>query len=80
MKKWCIIDNCGTDEFLTVFKNIEEALEAAENEWGRLTEHDKKRRESYIVGLVNVDENGNYLEDENGNVDADIYEIVKEYK
>lgn len=80
MKIWAIIDNCGVDEYKEVFDSKEQALEAAEIGWNRLTDTDKKRRESYIVGLINVDDNGYYNEDENGNIDADIYEIAKEYK
>lgn len=79
MIKWAIIDNCGTDEYKEVFESKEQAIEAATSEWDRLTDTDKKRRESYLVGLINVDENGDYYEDENGNIDADVYEIAKEY-
>ncbi len=53
-------------------------------EWERLTNIDKERRESYIVGLANVQEyekdKWQFAEDENGNIDSDIYEIAKEYK
>lgn len=87
MKKYCIIDNCVSSrslEELHVYDSKEEALYNAENEWCRRSEHDKKECDSYIVGLCNVevDESGSwkYAEDSNGNVDADIYEVVKKYK
>ncbi len=80
MKKWSIIDNCGTDEYLTVCEGREQAIEKADSEWNGFTAADKKRRKSYMVGLINVDENGDYYMEENGNIDADIYEVAKEYK
>lgn len=78
--KWAIIDNCGTDEYKELFDSKEQAIEAADIGWNGLTDTDKKRRDSYLVCLINVDENGDYNEDDNGNIDADIYEIAKEYK
>jgi hypothetical protein len=80
MKKWAVIDSTGTDEFLTVCETKEDALKEADWVWDTMTDGDKKRRTSFIVGLINVDENGDYFENENGSIDADVYEIAKSYK
>ena len=87
MKKWCIIDSLifsrGLEE-ITAFNSKEETLEAAQSEWDSLSDHDKKDRDSYIVGLCNVEEYKpgcwQYAEDESGNIDTDIYEIAKRFK
>lgn len=86
MKKWCIIDNMTSKralEEVTAFNSKEEALAEAEKEWNHLSISDKKSRDSYTVGLCNVEEYKpncwHYVEDENGNIDADIYEIAKEF-
>ena len=86
MKKWCIIDDSISKrslETLEVYESKEEALEEAEAQWDHMSEHDKKDRDSFTVGLCNVEqcEDGSWqqVEDENGNVDADIYEIAKEF-
>lgn len=82
--KWAIIDRCEHDEFLNVFAERELALSAADREWFFMTEHDKKQRVSFVVGLVNVelDDNGQYqyFEYEDGSIDSDIYEIAETYK
>lgn len=87
MKRWCIIDdmiNARGLENLTVFESKEQALENAEREWNLLDKQDKLDRNRYIVGLCNVekDESGcwNYAEDHEGNIDADIYEVAKDFK
>ena len=79
MKKWCVIDATNTDEWLTVCKSKEAALKEASDHWDSMTDSDKKKRTRFLVGICNVDESGNYLEDENGNIDADAYEIAKEW-
>ena len=79
MKKWCVIDQKENDEFLTVCESKEVALEQAGHDWDRMTDIDRKHRTCFFVGLCNVDESGNYFEDENGNIDADVYEIAKEW-
>ena len=80
MMKWAIIDNCGVDEFKKIFSSKEQALDEAENDWFHLSDFDKRTRVSYLVGLINVDDNGDYYEDDNGNIDGDIYDIAKEFK
>lgn len=75
MKKWAVIESNGMDEWMKVYESKEEAIEVAENSWRRLTESEKKKQ-TITVGLVNVDADDEYYEDENGNIDADIYEIA----
>jgi hypothetical protein len=77
MKKWAVIESDGMDEWMKVYESKEKAIEMAEDSWRRLTESVKKKQ-TITVGLVNVDSEGEYFEDENGNIDADIYEIALE--
>lgn len=55
-------------------------MREADRDWYIMTKSDKESCSSYIVGLVNLDETGNFLELENGDIDGDIYEIAKKYK
>lgn len=87
MKKWCIIDDMTTRRSLEevhAFDSKESALREAEAEWNSLTECDKQARDHYTVGLCNVEEYKpgcwTYAEDEQGNVDCDVYEIAKVFK
>ena len=75
MKKWAVIESNGMDEWMKVYESKEKAIEVAENNWQRLTQSEKKKQ-TITVGLVNVDADGEYYEDEDGNIDADIYEIA----
>ena len=54
----------------------------AEDTWGRLTEAERKRAAVYHVGLYNLDKAGNYMEQEDGSIDADgrtvIYDRLNE--
>lgn len=77
MKKWAVIESNGMDEWMKVYESKEKAIEVAEDSWRRLTQVEKKRK-TITVGLVNVDAEGEYFEDGNGNIDADIYEIALE--
>lgn len=83
MKKWCIIDSKESLVSIEVFNSKEEALAEAEKEWNKLTSCDKKQRNSFMVALCNVQEYSphcwDYAEDENGNIDTDIYSIAKDY-
>lgn len=84
MKMWAIIERKEHEEFLLVFADKDLALSAADYCWNYMTEHDRKHCISFVVGLVNVesDDNGDYqyYEDENGNIDSDIYEIAETFK
>ena len=75
MKKWAKIESNGMDEWMQVYDSKEKAIEEAENSWRRLTESEKKKQ-TITVGLVNVDADDEYFEDEHGNIDADIYEVA----
>jgi len=77
MKKWAIIDTRVHDEWVQPFETKKDALESAEEEWGRMTLSDRNNRLSYVVGLVNLDADGNYAELDNGEIDIDIYEVAK---
>ncbi len=77
---WALIDNCGTEEWVTPAASKAEALQLAESDWNRLTSSDKKRRESYLVGLVNLDENGDYRLRDDGSGDGDIRVIARVWK
>lgn len=81
MKKWAVIETKKSgDEFVRPFRSREEAGKEADRDWYIMTKSDKESCSSYIVGLVNLDETGNFLELENGDLDSDIYEIAKKYK
>ena len=88
MKKWCIIDSAGSDEWIQAFDSKAEALAAAEAEWSHLSDHDKGRRSSYLVGLANVEPSSGFLstgwsyaeDPETGEIDGDIYEVAKQFK
>lgn len=55
--KYAIIDVIKNgDSFEDVFETESEALKAAEREWGRLSAHDKNRREWYAVVSAELDE------------------------
>ena len=88
MKKWCIIDSAGSDEWIQAFDSKDEALAAAEVEWSCLSDHDKGRRSSYLVGLANVEPSSGFLstgwtyaeDPETGEIDSDNYEVAKQFK
>lgn len=72
MKKYCIIDDCKTDIYTEAFESKDAALDAAETEWKHLTDHDRKRRNSYAVVLTEIDEVGE--------ISLEYSELVKEFK
>ena len=63
MKKWVIIDDC-TGKRSACFDKIcksqtkEGAYTAALAKWDALTDHDKRDRDAYFVGLTGFDEEG----------------------
>lgn len=82
MKKWCLIENFGTDEYINAFDSKENALEYAEWDFRNMTAADKKHCKSYMVALVNVEQTGNiwsFAELLNGTIDCELYEIAKEF-
>lgn len=75
MLRWAVIDLTNTDEFMEPCNSLHEAITKAKSDWDLMTEHDKKRRVSFYVGLVNLDCDGKnwfYSSDEYGNIDADV--------
>lgn len=59
MKKWIIIDDCTSTNSSTYEKLLDattaaEAEAEARLEWDRMTEHDKKLRDAYYVGLCDI--------------------------
>lgn len=87
MKKWCVIDDATEKNMLCemyAYDTIEKALEEGQKRWDHMTEHDRNARDHFMVGLCNVEPGfhgtWDFVEDDNGNVDTDIYEIAKEWK
>lgn len=50
--RWYVVDDCGTDYFTEPYDSKAEALEWAEEEWDALTDHDRRRRDGFFVGLI----------------------------
>ena len=49
---WTLVDDCGTDYYTEVYASRAEAIDRAEAAWENLTEHDRKRRDAFWVGLL----------------------------
>lgn len=66
------------------YDTLEEALEEGQKRWNHMTEHDRNNRDRFLVGLCDVEPGlcgvWDFAEDEDGNVNTDIYEIEKEWK
>lgn len=76
MRKYAIIDTnitAGASEFITVCKNRAEAFEKADMEWNTLTKKEQKKRDGFIIGIIDVDE-------DNEPADGDVIVVVKDYK
>lgn len=70
--KYIVIDELKNDMFTNEYETKEEAVKAADWEWGRLAESDKKRRVAfYVLESVNPDE------DTIDHFDGD---VIKSYK
>lgn len=69
--KYAIIDQTATDWFEEVFDSEKEAVESADTEWKRMSEHDKNRREAFFVASCEV---------EDGGVLFETLEMVRRYK
>lgn len=68
MKKWAVIDKVENEEWVKSYGAKEKAIEEARLLFNHLTESEKRKRE-IIVGLVNLDDEDNYI-------DGDVCEIV----
>lgn len=70
--KYIVMDYRDRELFTEEFETEAEAIEAAEAEWNHLSEHDKSRRESFIVlESINPDE------DAENHLDGD---VIKRWK
>lgn len=87
MARWAVIRSSGLDEFIDVYGNKADALRAADVEWKHLTASEKKKTETFMVGMVNVQIIDEPMADsrfqqavlENGSIDADIYDVAKDF-
>lgn len=79
MLKWCVIDSTKTDTFVTVCESKEDAIKKGDFQWDYLTKYDRSQRVNFCVGTCNVDTDGNFVENEAGIIDSDIYEVAKDY-
>lgn len=50
--QWYGVDDCGTDYYTEAYASRTEAIERAGDAWNNLTEHDRKQREAFWVGLL----------------------------
>jgi hypothetical protein len=71
MLRWAFVENYGTEEYIHPANSGREAVAMAEETWNRLTDAEKKRAKGFCVGLYNLDKAGNYMEQEDGSIDAD---------
>ena len=78
--KWCICDVYKGSLDVYPYNSKEEALAEAEKRWSSLEDYEKLDRGSFTVELLNVGEDGEYIEDENGNADTKTYELAKEFR
>ena len=62
--KYVLIDQTDTDMYTREFDNIEDAIDAGDTDFARLTKHDLKRRsEFYLLESANPDEDAeNHLD------------------
>ena len=87
MMRWALIDESEHEETLRVYGSKADAIRDAEVYWTHMTEKEKEREVRFQVGLVHATlaatNTGNaftYHEDENGWIDADVYEVAKDWK
>lgn len=74
--KWVAISANDNVEEMKVFESKEAAIKEAVMLWEHLTDREKKNNR-VMAALANVDETGNYAELENGNIDADLREVIE---
>lgn len=72
--KWVVIAEKGGDEFVEVYQDQETAFYEGVRAWERLTSGERKKQK-IMIALANIDESGNYMELENGDIDADLREV-----
>ncbi len=75
IKRYVIIDDCTTRRasiYDKTFLTEQEAIQEADAEWKALSDHDKADRDAYYVATCQIDEDGL--------IDWDSVETIKEYK
>ena len=89
MLRWAVIDDRGSDVFITYHGCKADALRDAEKQWGRLTKYEKERDcKSFSVALISCAliqrRRGSQPFDQwcgaDGWCDADVYDTAKQYK
>lgn len=88
MYRWAVIDDTGSDVFLTVCGSHTDAIREGEMLWSHMTNREKNGTQSFMVGLIHVcvieDRvdgcHFSMFENENGQIDSTIYEVAKQYK
>ena len=70
--KYAVIDQTNGDWFEDVFDSESAAISRADYEWGIMASSDKAKRESYYVASCELTEDGC--------VDFDTIDVIKEYK
>lgn len=66
------MDDCGTDLFTDEFETEMEAIKNADTQWNNLTEHDKRKRNSFYV-LKSIDPDTESIQHFDG-------DVIKQYK
>lgn len=83
MQRWAVIDTWGADEFITVCGSKADALREGANQWNSLTQAEKEARQSFVVGVINVQlvESGKktVFTWAEGPEAGNIYDIAEEY-
>lgn len=84
MMRWALINEDNRSEDLHVYGAKADAIRDAEIYWSHMTKAEQERTERFEVGLIHAALTGSgsfsYYEDENGLIDADVYEVAKSWK
>lgn len=84
MMRWALINDDGHTEDLHVYGAKADAIRDAEMYWKHLTKAEQEKTERFEVGLIHAALTGSgvfsYYEDESGSIDADVYEVAKNWK
>ena len=70
--KYAVIDQTSGDWFEDIFDTEARAIAWADYEWGIMAKSDKARRTAYFIASCELDEEGS--------VDYNTLEVIKEYK
>lgn len=75
MEKWCVITRTKTDEFIEVCQSKYESTYKAFKNWSNLSISSKQESE-ILACIANLDNDNNYFENEDGEIDSDLKNIV----